>query len=139
MNRFNWLGIASINLAFAVGFGAFGAHGLKKIVTPEQLAWWQTGVLYWFFHSLGLLAIGVLIFICNKNNLRDQKNSPFFKKLHLSALLLQLGVLIFSGSLFALTLNAPRWLGAITPIGGILMIVGWLSLAWTAFFYSKQH
>ncbi|PIE47311.1 MAG: hypothetical protein CSA42_04320, partial [Gammaproteobacteria bacterium] len=56
----NWIAIAALNLASAVALGAFGAHGLKSMASPEQLTWWQTGTLYFFFHALGLLLIGVL-------------------------------------------------------------------------------
>lgn len=115
----NWIAIASLNLAFAVTLGAFGAHGLKTMATAEQLAWWQTGTLYFFFHALGLLIVGVLI-----------KHFGFSQ---LPAWLLQAGIVIFSGSLYLMALGAPRWFGAITPIGGLLMIAGWLYLAVVAF------
>lgn len=100
----------------SVGLGAFGAHGLKNIATPYQLEIWQTATLYLMVHSLGLLAIGVL-----------QALSSY--RVHRAALTLQIGVLIFSGTLYLMALGAPRWLGAITPIGGTLMIVGWILLA----------
>jgi uncharacterized membrane protein YgdD (TMEM256/DUF423 family) len=113
----NWISIAAINMAIAVALGAFGAHGLKNSVSIQQLEWWQTATLYWFVHGLGLLLVGILI----RLNYTTQT----------TAWLLQIGTLIFAGSLYAMTLGAPRWLGAITPIGGILMIVGWLWLAVT--------
>ena len=113
----NWISIAAINMAIAVALGAFGAHGLKNSVSIQQLEWWQTATLYWFVHGLGLLLVGILI----RLNYTTQT----------TAWLLQIGALIFAGSLYAMTLGAPRWLGAITPIGGILMIVGWLWLAVT--------
>ena len=115
----NWIAIAALNLAIAVALGAFGAHGIKNMVNVEQLAWWHTGTLYLFIHALGLLLVGILI----RMNIAAQ----------MTAWLLQIGVIIFAGSLFAMTLGAPRWLGAITPIGGILMIAGWVWLAVTAF------
>lgn len=115
----NWIAIAAINLAIAVTLGAFGAHGLKNIANAEQLAWWHTGTLYLFFHALGLLVVAVLI--------------RLYAMPQSIAWLLQLGVIIFSGSLFAMTLGAPRWFGAITPIGGVLMILGWIWLAVSAF------
>lgn len=111
----NWISIAAINMAVAVGLGAFGAHGLKSIASEQQLAWWQTATLYLLIHALGLLIVGLLI----RLNYATQT----------SAWLLQIGVIIFAGSLYAMTLGAPRWFGAITPIGGILMIIGWLWLA----------
>ena len=115
----NWIGIAAVNMAIAVALGAFGAHGLEDIVNAQQLAWWHTATLYLFIHALGLLMIGILI------------------RLHLAtqttAWLLEVGIIIFAGSLYAMTLGAPLWFGALTPIGGLLMIFGWLWLAITAF------
>lgn len=115
----NWIGIAAINMAIAVALGAFGAHGLKSMVSAQQLDWWHTATLYLFVHALGLLVVGLLI------RLGWISQMP--------AWLLQLGIVIFAGSLYAMTLGAPRWFGAITPIGGILMIGGWLWLAVSAF------
>ena len=115
----NWIGIAAINMAIAVGLGAFGAHGLKGMVSTQQLEWWHTATLYWFIHALGLLLVGILV----RLNYTTQT----------SAWLLQVGVIIFAGSIYAMTLGAPRWFGAITPIGGVLMIAGWLWLAVSAF------
>ncbi len=115
----NWLGIAAINMAVAVALGAFGAHGLKNIASAQQLEWWQTATLYLFVHALGLLLVGLLI----RLNYVGQT----------SAWLLQIGVIIFAGSLYAMTLGAPRWFGAITPIGGVLMITGWAWLAVASF------
>ena len=115
----NWISIAALNLAIAVTLGAFGAHGLKAIVSSQQLEWWQTATLYWFIHGLGLLLVGILI----RLNYTTQT----------TAWLLQIGVIIFAGSLYAMTLGAPRWFGAITPIGGVLMIAGWLWLAVSTF------
>ncbi|MGP5502065.1 DUF423 domain-containing protein [Psychrobacter faecalis] len=115
----NWISIAAINMAIAVALGAFGAHGLKNSVSIQQLEWWQTATLYWFVHGLGLLLVGILI----RLNYTTQT----------TAWLLQIGALIFAGSLYAMALGAPRWLGAITPIGGMLMIVGWLWLAVSTF------
>ena len=115
----NWLGIAAINMAIAVALGAFGAHGLEGRVSTQQLEWWQTATLYLFVHALGLLLVGLLI------HLKYMTQT--------TAWLLQIGIIIFAGSLYAMTLGAPRWFGAITPIGGILMIAGWLWLAVSMF------
>ena len=115
----NWISIAAINMAIAVALGAFGAHGLKNSVSIQQLEWWQTATLYWFIHGLGLLLVGILI----RLNYTTQT----------TAWLLQIGALIFAGSLYTMTLGAPRWFGAITPIGGVLMIAGWLWLAVSTF------
>ncbi|KRG35869.1 DUF423 domain-containing protein [Psychrobacter sp. P11G3] len=115
----NWIGIAAVNMAIAVALGAFGAHGLEGRVSMQQLEWWHTATLYLFVHALGLLLVGLLI------RLKYITQT--------TAWLLQIGIIIFAGSLYAMTLGAPRWSGAITPIGGVLMIAGWLWLAISAF------
>lgn len=111
----NWISIGSLNLALAVGCGAFGSHGLKKLATPAQLDWWQTGTQYFFYHALGLLLVGVLIKL---------KYAPT-----VIAWLLQFGIVFFVGSLYLMALGFPRWLGAVTPIGGTLFIIAWIWLA----------
>lgn len=113
--------LGALNLALAVTLGAFGAHGLKAKVTAEQLAWWHTGVDYHFYHALGLLVIGALM--AAQPQLALPKGGAWA---------LQIGIVIFSGSLYAMTLGAPRWFGAITPIGGTAFIIGWLWLAYAA-------
>ena len=115
----NWIGIAAVNMAIAVALGAFGAHGLEGRVSIQQLEWWHTATLYLFVHTLGLLLVGLLI------RLKYITQT--------TAWLLQIGIIIFAGSLYAMTLGAPRWFGAITPIGGVLMIAGWLWLAVSVF------
>jgi uncharacterized membrane protein YgdD (TMEM256/DUF423 family) len=115
-----WLCIAALNLALAVMLGAFGAHALKARASPEQLGWWHTATEYFFIHALGLLIIGALLRVLPS------------LKLDGAAYALQVGVLIFCGSLYAMSLGAPRWLGAITPIGGLAFIIGWLLLAYCA-------
>ena len=116
-----WIGIAAINLAIAVILGAFGAHGLKARASVEQLGWWQTATDYFFYHALGLLVLGVIAKVLPELSIKP------------SFLLIQVGILFFSGSLYIMALGLPRILGAITPIGGALMIAGWLVLAWNAF------
>ena len=113
--------LGALNMALAVLLGAFGAHGLKAKVTPEQLAWWHTACEYQVYHALALFGIGVLI-----------AAQPQWSMAKNSAWCLQLGIIIFSGSLYAMTLGAPRWFGAITPIGGLAFIIGWLWLAYVS-------
>lgn len=107
---------ASVLLALAVAIGAFGAHGLKAHLIPEMLQTYKTGVEYHFYHALGLLLVGVLS-VSMPSNL-----------LNWSASLLALGIILFSGSLYLLAITGIKWLGAITPIGGISFIAGWILL-----------
>lgn len=108
-------GIAAISGGLAVMLGAFGAHGLKDKVTAEALDIWNTGAHYHFVMSVALLAVA----------LWDVE-----KKLQLVQKLWIAGIIIFSGSLYALTLSGVKMLGAITPIGGVCLILGWLILGW---------
>jgi uncharacterized membrane protein YgdD (TMEM256/DUF423 family) len=110
--------LGSINAAFAVALGALGAHGLKRILTPEWLAIYQTAVHYHMIHALGLLCIGILA--------QRYSTTLWLKG---AGYCLLAGIILFSGSLYALSLSELRFLGAITPIGGISFIGGWIFLA----------
>lgn len=112
---------AAVLLAFAVAIGAFGAHGLKAHLSEAMLQTWKTGVEYHFYHALGLLLIGVLSVLMPSN------------LLNWSAIFLFAGIILFSGSLYILALTGIRWLGAITPLGGISFIVGWVLLSIAVF------
>jgi len=105
-------------MALAVGFGAFGAHIVQDILSPERFDIYQTGVQYHFYHALGLILIGAI-------SLRIEGS----KWLKWSSYLLTAGIVIFSGSLYLLTLTDTGWLGAITPFGGFAFILGWVFLA----------
>jgi uncharacterized membrane protein YgdD (TMEM256/DUF423 family) len=107
---------ASVLLAAAVIIGAFGAHGLKSHISAEMLQVYKTGVEYHFYHALGLLLVGVLA-ISFPSGL-----------LNWSAMLLILGIFLFSGSLYLLAITGVKWLGAITPLGGVSFIAGWVLL-----------
>jgi len=109
--------LGSINAMLAVILGAFGAHGLKGRLSEDLLAIYQTGVQYHFYHSLGLLLIGVIAW-----------QLPGSVWLKWSAWIMLAGIILFSGSLYLLALTNVRWLGMITPIGGIAFIVAWLLL-----------
>lgn len=121
----NWLAVAAFNMALAVMTGAFGAHALKARLSPEALSWWHTAVAYQMWHALGLVALGVLLKLSTPSAMLPVTS------IQTSALLLQIGIVIFSGSLYAMALGAPRWFGAITPIGGLAFIAGWLWLAYS--------
>jgi len=95
----------------AVALGAFGAHALRGMFSSEQFGWWQTGVQYQMWHGLALVALGAA-------------RTP----LRWSPRLLGAGALVFAGTLYAMALGGPRWLGAVTPVGGALMIAGWICL-----------
>jgi len=101
-----------------VAFGAFGAHALRSRLAPDMLAVYHTGVEYQFYHAFALLAVGVLCTV---------RPGP---GLGVAGWCFGLGVLLFSGSLYLLALTGTRWLGAITPVGGLLFLVGWAALIW---------
>jgi len=108
-----WQGLAAL-LAFAsVAFGAFGAHG---VADPKAADWLRTGAEYGLIHCLACFAAALAI------------NHGHHRAKPVPAILLA-GVLLFSGSLYAMALGAPRWLGAVTPIGGLCFLVGWAVLA----------
>jgi len=113
--------MACLLMATAVSLGAFGAHGLKKIISVDMLVIYQTGVQYQFYHALGLLGVAFIAHI----------NST--KLVNIAGNLMFTGVLIFSGSLYLLVILNLKWLGAVTPIGGVLMVVSWVLLAWSIF------
>lgn len=107
----NWvLGLAGVSGAMAVAAGAFGAHG----ASGKAVEWLQTGGTYQLIHAAAAVAVIAA--------LRDAGRGP--------ALTLLVGALIFAGTLYAMALGAPRWFGAITPIGGAAMIAGWLWVVW---------
>lgn len=107
---------ASIFLILALAIGAFGAHGLKSHLSAEMIQIYKTGVEYHFYHSLGLLLIGVITISFPSELLKW------------SAILLALGIILFSGSLYVLAITGMKWIGAITPFGGLGFIAGWVLL-----------
>lgn len=111
------LPVAGLLVALATVLGAFGAHALQARLTPERLDVYETAVRYQFYHSLGLLAIGVVA---------RMSPTPLLKW---AALLIVFGIVLFSGSIYALSFGAPRALGPITPLGGLALIAGWVLFA----------
>jgi uncharacterized membrane protein YgdD (TMEM256/DUF423 family) len=99
--------------------GAFGAHALKTRLTPDLLAVFETAARYHMFHALALTLAGVLV----------RSSEPGKKAPVVAAWLFLGGTLVFSGSLYGLALSGMRWLGAVTPLGGVLFIAGWVALA----------
>ena len=118
--------LGSLNAFIGVGLGAFGAHGLKSKVTPDMLTVWETAVLYHLIHALGLLLIGIFCYLLPDTSL-----------VRTSGWLLQAGIILFSGSLYALVLTGTKPLGIITPIGGVAFLSGWLLLALAAWRHSS--
>jgi len=110
-----WIAIAGVSGCLAVVAGAFGAHGLRDRLPPEQVAAWVTASQYHLMHSVVLLALALFA-------LRGEAS------IRLQGSLFTAGMLLFSGSIYLLVLTGQRWLGPITPLGGLLLIAGWLSL-----------
>ncbi len=120
MQARSFIATAAILMFTGVAAGAFGAHGLKQILSADMLAIWQTAVTYQMVHGLGMLALGIML---------QQQDNALLRR---AAWAMLIGVLIFSGSLYALALTGIRILGAITPIGGVAFLAGWAMLAWAA-------
>ena len=118
MNSSRTLALAGVLLALATVCGAFGAHALKGQLAPERLQVWETAVRYQFFQSLGLLGVGLTLRSLDDTAVRA------------AALLIVVGIVLFCGSLYALSFSAPRVLGVLTPAGGLAWIAGWLLFAW---------
>ena len=112
--------LGSLSAFIAVALGAFAAHGLKSRLEPAMLATFETGVRYHMYHALALLAVG---WACTRWPVGAASASGW---------LFVAGTVLFSGSLYALSLTGVRWLGAITPVGGVALLAGWLCLAWAA-------
>jgi len=106
----------ALNAAFAVAAGAFGAHGLRERLEPRALEIFETAARYQMFHALAMILCGVIA-------TRGATTAGW---------ILQAGIVVFSGSLYALSLSGIKGLGAITPIGGLAFLVGWVWLAWSA-------
>ena len=110
--------IAAISGMLAVVFGAFGAHALKNKLDSYSLGVFETAVQYHFYHAMALLAVGILAL--------SLPDSPLLKS---SGWLFTAGLVVFCGSLYVLSLSGVRWLGAVTPLGGLAFIAGWACLA----------
>lgn len=111
-----WLATGAGYALAAVALGAFGAHALKARLAPEMLAVWRTAVEYHFYHALALVLVGLWA-----------RSAPA-SLLTAAGACFAIGVLLFSGSLYALALSGVRGLGAITPLGGVLFLAGWACL-----------
>jgi uncharacterized membrane protein YgdD (TMEM256/DUF423 family) len=116
MARF-FLIIAALSGFLAVVIGAFAAHGMKQLLSPAAIETVKTAVQYQFYHTFALLFVGLWLL-----------HKPATPGLKAGGLAFILGSLLFSGSLYALTLGAPRWLGPVTPLGGLCFLLGWALL-----------
>lgn len=112
-----YLLLGSINALLVILIGAFGAHDLKEKLTVENMAIFQTAVQYHFYHAIGLILVGLIAW--------HIPSSPYPRW---SAWLMIMGIVLFSGSLYALSITDIRWLGMISPVGGIAFILAWLML-----------
>jgi uncharacterized membrane protein YgdD (TMEM256/DUF423 family) len=113
--------IGAINAFLSVALGAFGAHALEGTISQKYIDTWNTGVLYQMFHSIGILIIGVLM-----------GNIAASSLLNWSGWLMLIGIVLFSGSLFVLSITGIKVLGAITPLGGVSFLIAWVLLIITA-------
>ncbi|WP_411359610.1 DUF423 domain-containing protein [Pseudidiomarina salilacus] len=112
--------LGAINMALGVILGAFGAHGLQHKLSAESLNVYQIGVQYHLYHALGLLMVAVLL-----------KVYPNAKGLRPGGWLLFSGIVLFSGSLYALALTGIKFFGPVTPVGGACFIIGWIWIFWS--------
>ncbi|MFD6441808.1 DUF423 domain-containing protein [Peribacillus sp. NPDC060186] len=115
--------LGALNGFIAVALGAFGAHGLEGKIPDKYLATWQTAVHYQMFHAVGLLVLGLLA---------GKISSPL---INWSGWLMLIGIILFSGSLFVLSVTQIKVLGAITPIGGVSFLVAWVLMIIAAYKY----
>ena len=111
-----WIVIGALFALLAVALGAFGAHSLKNRLTIEDLSIFEIGVRYQMYHGLAMILLGLIAFNYNQ------------QMVHWPAVLFIIGIVIFSGTLYLLSITGARWLGAITPIGGTFLIAGWITL-----------
>ncbi len=119
-----WIVTGAVLAGLAVIIGAFGAHGLKPRISAENMTIYETAVQYHMFHSIGLLLIGIIGLYFN----HDVVNLP--------AIFILTGIIIFCGSLYCLAITDLRWLGAITPIGGVSFVIGWGLFAYKLWRYT---
>ncbi len=114
-----WATLGAVNAFVSIAAGAFGAHGLRTRVTPRMLEVFETGARYQMYHALGLLAVAALV------SSRGTSAAP-------AGWAMLLGIVLFSGSLYAMALTGIQRLGIVTPFGGVALLVGWGIFAWVA-------
>ena len=124
-----WIGLGGLFGGVSIVLGAFGAHSLKTQLTEKKLATFHTATDYLGYHALGLITIGIIIIVLKGENA---------KKLKRSAIWIVVGIVFFCGSLYGLVFDGPRFLGPITPLGGLSFMIGWLTLAINLLKFSKN-
>ena len=113
------IALAALSIGIATALGAFGAHGLQAVLAPDRLAVFETAVKYQFYHSIGLLGAGLAVAARERRGVR------------LAARLIVVGIVLFAGSIYALTFGAPKAIGVVTPLGGLALMTGWVLFALT--------
>jgi uncharacterized membrane protein YgdD (TMEM256/DUF423 family) len=117
--RSPWIAVGALNAAIAIAAGAFAAHGLRDRIDARALEVFETGARYHMYHAFAILLAGVLA------------TASAARGFQIAGWLFQVGIVLFSGSLYALAVTGTKGLGAMTPFGGLAFIAGWLWLAWT--------
>jgi len=126
--RSPWIAVGALNAAIAVAAGAFAAHGLRGKLEPRALEVFETGARYHMYHALALVLAGIIATWGSASGLTARATDGA----HTAGWLIQGGIVLFCGSLYALALTGIAALGAITPLGGVAFLAGWLWLAWTS-------
>jgi len=116
----NWISLGAGFGGLSVLLGAFGAHSLKDHLTEQKLATFQTGTQYMGYHALALILVGILILNFGEPGKQAMKKVGIF---------FTTGIFLFSGSLYALAFDGPRFFGPVTPFGGLFFMIGWFTLA----------
>jgi uncharacterized membrane protein YgdD (TMEM256/DUF423 family) len=118
--RSPWIALGALNAAIAVGAGAFAAHGLRDKLDARALEVFETGARYQMYHAFAIIIAGLVVSFGGSRGAAT------------AGWIFQAGIVLFSGSLYALALTGVKTLGAVTPLGGLAFLAGWLWLAWTA-------
>ena len=124
-----WVALGTGLAGLSVMLGAFGAHSLKSRLTEKKLATFLTATDYLGYHALGLILIGILIYLLQGN---------IAHKLNRSAIWISVGITFFCGSLYGLVFDGPRFLGPITPLGGLCFMIGWLTATYNLIKFFKN-
>ena len=116
----NWVSLGAVFGGLSVMLGAFGAHGLKNVLSEQKLSAFHTATQYMGYHGLALVLVGILCIQLGEEEARSLKKI---------GMLFTAGIVMFSGSIYALTFGGPRFFGPLTPLGGLCFMIGWFTLA----------